>query len=201
MKGPSLPWALVGTLGLCLLLGSLPYGPLMPAIGPEGATGSTGAVGATGLTGPTGAIGSTGLTGAVGSQGSTGATGSVASNTLQGTFAGYALTALADGANFVGGFATTSATPHVGNVTCSWSTVGSGGTTGVVIQIFDLAASSSLCSCTIGSCTTTINTPLTCACGSSAIVAGHKYVFRYSSSTDCLTNPANTFCTAELLSP
>lgn len=168
------------------------------ATGSAGPTGATGVTGATGMTGPTGSIGGTGVTG---STGTTGPTGVATSGAGAGTLAGYALTALADNTNFLGGLTSVSNTFKVKDVTCSWGTVGTLGTTGVVIQVYDFTASSVLCSCTLGACSTGINTPLVCNCNSAATTAAHTYVFRYATATDCTVNPANAFCAAEMVTP
>ena len=85
--------------------------------------------------------------------------------------------------------------------TGSWGTVGTLGSVGVVVEIYDNTASASLCHCTLGACSTAINTALTCDCGSATTTAGHTYVIRYYSTTDCTVSPANNLCNAEITSP
>lgn len=199
--GPTGTAGSIGSTGATGVTGSTGATGATGGVGSTGATGSTGSVGNTGSTGITGSTGATGATGSVGATGATGATGTLASGSLIGTFSGYALTALADSLAFTGGFTSTTGTPKIRQVTCSWATVGTLGTTGVVVEIYDKTSSSSLCNCTLGSCSATINTALACDCNSATTTAGHTYVLRYFSTTDCTVNPSNTLCEAEMTTP
>lgn len=74
-------------------------------------------------------------------------------------------------------------------VSGNWGTAGTGGTTGVVIAIFDFTGASELCSVVLGPCTTTAGTPINANSGCPVMTAGHLYIARLKSTTDCATIP------------
>ncbi len=82
-------------------------------------------------------------------------------------------------------------------VSCSWNVVGVGGTTGVVVRVRNKTAGTTACSCTVGACTTAINTPVSCACAGGAYVDGEDYTVQLDSTTDCGTNPGQIVCSTE----
>ena len=100
-----------------------------------------------------------------------------------------------EAANFTGGsrITTGTGTTQVATV-CSWNVVGVGGSTGVVVRIRNVTDSTTLCTCTLGACTTAINTPLECNC-SGTFVASKIYTVQLDSTTDCGTNPGQIVCT------
>lgn len=80
-------------------------------------------------------------------------------------------------------------------ISCSWGTAGTGGTTGVVVRIYD--GSAEVCSCTLGACTTAANTALSCACAAGLLASSKNYTVQLKSTTDCTGNPANIVCNVE----
>lgn len=79
-------------------------------------------------------------------------------------------------------------------VGCSWGTAGTGGTTGVVVQVYDVTGAASVCSCTLQACTAAAGTPANCSC-TGTLSGSNQYAVRLSSSTDCAGNPSNIVCT------
>jgi len=100
-----------------------------------------------------------------------------------------------EAANFTGASRVTvgTGTTQVALV-CSWNVVGTGGTTGVVARIRNNTDGTTLCTCTLGACTTAINTPLECNC-SGTFTAAKIYTMQLDSTTDCTTNPGQIICT------
>ncbi len=103
--------------------------------------------------------------------------------------------------NFLGSLSTTVGQHfYAEKLTCNWAAAGTGGTTGVVVQLFDVIAGASFCSCTLGACTAAALDPLSCNCNTQSTgAAARTLVFRFTSGTDCLTNPANVACTATII--
>lgn len=80
-------------------------------------------------------------------------------------------------------------------VACNWGTAGVGGTTGVVVQVWDLTTASEVCSCTVGACTAAASADLSCVCGPIIIgTPSHNFTVRLKSTTDCATNPQFVSC-------
>lgn len=103
--------------------------------------------------------------------------------------------AIGEGANFNPPFRAVTA-GKFRHVTCSWSTAGTGGATGVVAEIL-VDGGAALCSCTLGACTTTADAAVTCDCGGAggtAFLSDVNYVVQLKSTTDCTINPAAIFC-------
>lgn len=78
---------------------------------------------------------------------------------------------------------------------CSWGTAGTGGSTGVELNIFDVTAAGTLCTCNLGACTIAANTPTVCTC-SGTYVNNNLYTMQLRGTTDCAVNPSNIVCTA-----
>lgn len=85
----------------------------------------------------------------------------------------------------------------VQTVSCSWGVAGVGAGN-VEIQIYNTTLGSEMCTCTLGACTTAINTPMTCSCTfAPSNASDYNYVFRLKGTTGCATsNPGNIFCNA-----
>lgn len=130
--------------------------------------------------------------------------GDLGSGIFVGTFVGLGGVTgapVTTGTNYVGAFASSLFAGKVGKVTCSSAVAGTV-TGSLVIKIVDVDATSDLCSCTLGACSTVAGAPLTCSCASAAMVAGHRYAFQLSSSSTCsATNPQAMVCEGELLTP
>jgi hypothetical protein len=103
---------------------------------------------------------------------------------------------LANVTNFSGAFKASNETPKFGNISCSATVAGVGGTTGIVIKVRNVTDSTDLCSCTLGACTTTAGTPLTCSCNTTGVVS-KAYTLEYATTTDCATNPSGFVCNVE----
>lgn len=101
--------------------------------------------------------------------------------------------------NFIGAFKGATNSTNAA-LSCSWGTTGSGGTTGVVGQVYDVTAGAEICHCTLGACNTAALVPLSCNC-TGTYVAGNLYVVRLTSATDCGTRPANIVCNAQYTMP
>lgn len=99
--------------------------------------------------------------------------------------------------NFTGAFRTTTATGTMRQVTCSWSAAGQVGSTSVTVAVYNATDASTLCTCTLGACNTAANTPLNCDCNT-AFLAAKSYTFRFPSTGDCTTAPANAICSVEM---
>lgn len=84
-------------------------------------------------------------------------------------------------------------------VNCSIETAGSGGSTGVVVGIYNDTTDLLLCSCNIGSCSTD-GTASACTC-SGTMTADQEYYVKLTTATDCATNPAIMYCTVALENP
>lgn len=125
-------------------------------------------------------------------------TGGPGSGAAAGTWAPEEIGTATTGTNFLRPYQTVSNTPKMRELSCSWSVAGSGGTTGVVGQVFDVTSSAELCSCTLGACTTTALSAVSCDCNSGAITAAHSYSFRFKSTSDCVSYPQNVSCSVEL---
>lgn len=120
-----------------------------------------------------------------------------------GAWGGNTVGVIATGTSFLGGYKPTTAVKF-GNVTCSWAVAGAGGTNGVVVRIRNLTDSSTLCTCTLGSCSATASTPLSCSCNTASL-AGKQYAIQYDptggTGTDCASDPSGTSCTVETIEP
>lgn len=126
-------------------------------------------------------------------------------NTGDREFAGMLATGICPGVdacpentNFQGGSyfsIPSSATGITDAITCSW-TAGTGGTTGVVVQVYDVTSSAEVCHCTMAACTASgLNV---CAC-IGALTHNHVFDLRLTSATDCSANPTNVVCTAHFI--
>jgi len=106
-----------------------------------------------------------------------------------------------ENANFLGPFSTTiGQNLYIEKITCNWGQTGTGGTTGVVAQIFDTTAAAAVCTCTLGACTTAALIPLACDCNTQLSNASARaLVMRITSATDCTENPHRVRCAATLL--
>jgi len=95
-----------------------------------------------------------------------------------------------------------SRTYYFADIGCSWDFAGTvGGGTGVVAEVYDVTASASVCSCTLGACATAALTPLTCACNVNyAPGALSTLALRITSGTDCTLNPQRIACTLSIQS-
>ena len=103
------------------------------------------------------------------------------------------------GANFLGPFSPNFSNMVVSNVACNWGVAGVGGTTGVVVQVWDNNNSAEIAHCTVGACTTSAGSPVTCNLGGASLPSGVQYVVRVKSgAADCATYPSNVVCTVEL---
>lgn len=128
-----------------------------------------------------------------GTNSSTGISGSWSSSVATGL-------AVAEDTNFVGPFRTVANTGKMRNIAVSWAVTGTGGVTGVVAQVYNATGSVELCSCTLGACTTASGVPLVCDCNAS-FAAATTYVVRFTSATDCATNPQGPVVNVELTQP
>jgi hypothetical protein len=91
-------------------------------------------------------------------------------------------------------------------LTCSWEVAGTGGSTGLVMQLMNQTDNTEICSCTMsGTCSTAAHTAVFCNCGTdgtgTALTAGKLLMWRVKSTSDCATYPTNATCSAELHSP
>ena len=103
-----------------------------------------------------------------------------------------------ESSNFTGGYTPRGDTEKaVTRITCAWGTAGTGGTTGVVVRLYDVGGAAELCSCTLGACTTAANTNLTCSCASGVLASSKNYAVQLKSTTDCTGNPSNIVCNTE----
>ncbi len=84
-------------------------------------------------------------------------------------------------------------------VNCSIETAGSGGSTGILVGIYDDTTDVLLCSCNIGSCSTD-GTAAACTCAGT-MTADREYYVKLTTATDCATNPAIMYCTVALENP
>ncbi|MFZ5469471.1 MAG: hypothetical protein ACOZIN_08545 [Myxococcota bacterium] len=97
-------------------------------------------------------------------------------------------------ANFLGPYRTSVFTAFAAkSISCSWGTAGTGGTTGVVVELLDNTTPASVCTCTLGACTTSASTPLICGCAGS-VGPNKTLVMRLASTTDCTANPQEIHC-------
>lgn len=83
---------------------------------------------------------------------------------------------------------------NVTGVSCNWKTAGTG--SGLVVEIYDVTSSASVCTCSLGSCTGTF-TPHSCAC-SGALTAAREYVAGFSGTSTCTGNPGQVACNVGL---
>lgn len=105
--------------------------------------------------------------------------------------------AVTEDSNFLGPFRSTTLTGTFRNITCNWGVAGTGGTTGVVAQVYNATDGAELCACTLGACTTTALDSLSCSCGT-AFAAAKSYTLRIKGTTDCAVNPQVIFCNIEI---
>lgn len=82
------------------------------------------------------------------------------------------------------------------NVTCSWQIAGavSGN---MVVHVQNQTDATTLCTCTLGACTTAANTALSCACNT-AYLANKNYILVVDATSNCATFPQNTICNVGL---
>jgi hypothetical protein len=100
--------------------------------------------------------------------------------------------------NFTGSYSPRADTEKaVTRINCSWGTAGTGGSTGVVVRLYDTGGAAELCSCTLGACTTAANTPLSCSCASGVLASSKTYAVQLKSTTDCTGNPSNIVCNTD----
>jgi len=91
-------------------------------------------------------------------------------------------------------------TGYIENIACSWEQAGTGGTTGVVVKVFDNTSGTTVCSCTVGTCTNVAFSGMHCACnGAMTTNANRTLSIRLDSATDCTANPRRIGCTATVL--
>lgn len=99
--------------------------------------------------------------------------------------------------NWLGPYRTGNTGSTVRVAACNWQAAGTGGTTGVTLQIYNITDSVALCSLGSVACTTAARTPFTLAsCNGTAVAANKTYVVRVSAS-DCTTQPTGTVCNIE----
>lgn len=103
-----------------------------------------------------------------------------------------------EGTNFTGGFRATGTGGKMKQITCSWHVAGTGGTTGVVAKVRNVTDASTLCTCTLGACTTAVDTPVSCDCNATW-AASKSYVLQFETTTDCTANPQQVMCSVELV--
>lgn len=87
-------------------------------------------------------------------------------------------------------FATGPHPPKFGSVNVMWSGSGSGGTSGVQVEIYDYPAGPVLCSCFVGPCSGAGHANLSCACNTEAL-PNKIYAGRIGTATDCAANPSD----------
>lgn len=78
------------------------------------------------------------------------------------------------------------------NIACNWGVAGTAGVTGVVAEIV-VDGGAALCSCVLGTCTSTALSSVVCDCNT-AYVGGTNYAMQIKSTTDCTINPINIVC-------
>lgn len=105
-----------------------------------------------------------------------------------------------EGDNFFGPFFTKSMTPDVTRLACNWAVAGTGGATGVVVEVYDTTGAAQACQCTLGACTTAARVPLTCEC-LATLATTSTYVMRLHTNTDCDINPEQIVCNATISPP
>lgn len=136
--------------------------------------------------------------------GGTGTTTGAASGLLAAVWSSQAVAALGDTIGFGGALKSPSFTGKVRQITCSWTTLGvcTACTNAVIMQVYDVTTSTSLCTCSLGAnCAVAVGTVETCNCNSAAMTAGDVYAMQFSSGTGCTTNPAGVTCSTELVTP
>lgn len=113
-----------------------------------------------------------------------------------------AVSAAPEGAHFLGAFrprsAPASPPPRADVITCQWQTAGTGGSTGVVVEVWNQTDGTQVCSCVVGACTATARDPLTCGCEQN-LLADKTYTMRLTSGTDCTANPQGVVCSVNLV--
>lgn len=93
-------------------------------------------------------------------------------------------------------------------ITCSWGIAGTGGTNGVDVKIVHEDAGID-CQCTLGACTATAATEMTCSCptvvelGRTIMADGGEQLetslcLQVDDATDCAGNPAAMSCSVDL---
>lgn len=88
--------------------------------------------------------------------------------------------------------------PRFGLISCASSSAGADGTTGLVVAIVNVTDATTLCSCTLGTCTTPARSPLNCACNAQPL-PNKDYAVQITSATDCTPNPQGISCTVQQL--
>lgn len=100
-------------------------------------------------------------------------------------------------ANWLGPYRTGNTGSSLRGAVCNWQATGTGGTTGVTLQVYNVTDSVALCSLGSVSCTTGARVPFTLGgCSGTAVAANKTYVVRVSAS-DCTTQPTGTVCSIE----
>lgn len=103
--------------------------------------------------------------------------------------------ACSEDVNFTGGIRSQGGS--MTRMVCAWGTTGSGGSTGVEVNVYDVTAAGAICSCVVGACNIAANTPTVCTC-SGTYVSGNIYTMQLRGTTDCAVNPQNIVCTASV---
>lgn len=104
--------------------------------------------------------------------------------------------ACGEGTNFLGPYDTK--TEHSSAVVaCSSSTAGTGGATGVVVQLFDTTTTAAIGTCTVAACTAAAGAPGSCTI-TGTVPSGRRLVLRLAATTDCTTNPTGLTCNVNL---
>jgi hypothetical protein len=85
-------------------------------------------------------------------------------------------------------------------VACQWQTAGTGGTTGVVWELWNQTDSVQVCSCVVAACTAAARTPYMCGCEAN-LLQDKVYVQRLTAGTDCTANPQGMVCAVQLVPP
>lgn len=104
--------------------------------------------------------------------------------------------ACTEGTNFAGAYSTRT-TYAEARVVCSPQVAGTGGTTGVVLQLWNESDLASIGTCTLGSCTAGAGAPLFCTI-TGAVPANRYVTLRLTTGTDCTANPTGFVCNVEL---
>jgi hypothetical protein len=105
-------------------------------------------------------------------------------------------TAVAGGV-FTGAYSSTVA-GTMDKITCSWQVAGQiSGNMVVHVEDYNGGAPSTLCTCTLGACTTAANVPLSCTCNT-AFLANKLYRLVIDATSNCSAFPQNTICNTGL---
>jgi len=112
--------------------------------------------------------------------------------------ASYSASASPEGVDFVGPYQTNASGGNLtgADISCSYQTAGTGGTAGLIVEVY--ADGVEACQCTLTtSCATAARTALNCPC-TGAITAGQTVTLRLSTETDCTANPQLLTCNVRL---